>query len=74
MNKVYSSFFPIVENGAKLKTENNIHNGTYDDDNFNVQSKRQVREVNLSLFRNDRSSTFSKMAFKINKAVINIGT
>ena len=72
MNKVYSSFFPIVENGEKLKTENNIHNGTYDDGNFNVQSKRQVREVNL--FRNDRSSTFSKMAFRINKAVINIGT
>ena len=49
-----------MENGGKFKTENKVYNGTHNDVNFDVQSNRQVREVNLSIFRNDRSSTFSK--------------
>ena len=51
---------PIMESGGKVKTENNVCNEAYDDSNFNVQSQRQVRGFNLSLFYNDRSSTFSK--------------
>ena len=49
-----------MENGGKLKTENDVYNEAYDDGHFNVQSKRQAREFNLSLFYNDQSSTFSK--------------
>ena len=63
-----------MENGGKLKTENNVYNGTYDDGNFDVQSKRQVRRVYLSLFRKDQSSTFSKKVFRIDITVIHTGT
>ena len=41
------------------KSENNVYDEALDDGNSDVQSKRQIRGVNLSLFRNDRSSTFS---------------
>ena len=60
-----------MENGGKLKTVNNVYNGKYDDGNFDVQSKRQV---NLSLFRKDQSSTFSKKVLRIDIAVIRTGT
>ena len=55
-----------MENGGKLKTEHNLYNGIYNDGNFYDQSKRQVRGVNLFLFRNDPPSTctFSKKVFR----------
>ena len=52
-----------MENGGKLKTENNVYNEAYVDSNFDAQSKRKVSEFNLSSFYNDRSSTFSKKVF-----------
>ena len=62
-----------MKNGGKLKTENTVYNEAYDDGIFYVQSKRQAREFNLSLFYNARSSTFSKNVFGIDIAVIHIG-
>ena len=53
----------MMENGAKLKTENKIYNETYDDGSFDGQPKTQVKGANLSLFRNDRSSIFSNKVF-----------
>ena len=68
---VSGSFF---SNNGKFreikKLKNNVYNGTYDDGNFDVPSKRQVRGVNISLFRNDRLYTFSKKVFRIDLAVI----
>ena len=52
-----------MENGGKLKTENNVYNEAYVDSNFDAQSKRKVSEFNLSSFYIDRSSTFSKKVF-----------
>ena len=63
-----------MKTGGKLKTENNVHNETCDDGNFDFQSKRQATEFSLSLFSNDRSYTFSKKVFGINIAVIHTGT
>ena len=63
-----------MKNGGKLKTENNVYNEACDDGNFDVQSKRQARGFNLSLFYNDRSSAFSKNVFGIGIAVIHTGT
>ena len=59
--------------GNKKKTENNVYIESYDDGNFDVQPKRQVRGVNLSLFRNNWSSIFSNKVFGIDKAVIHTG-
>ena len=64
----------ILENGGKLKTENNVYNEAYDDGNFDVQPKRQVRGVNLSLYRNDRSFILSNKAFGLDIAVIHMDT
>ena len=61
-------------NGGKLKIENNANNEACDDDNFDVQSTRQARGINLFLFYNDRSSAFSKNAFGIDIAVVHTGT
>ena len=63
-----------MEHGGKLKTENNLYNEAYDADNFDVQSKRQVREFNLFLFYNDQSSTFSEKVFGRFIVVIHTGT
>ena len=63
-----------MKNGGKLQTENNVHNEAYDDDKFDVQSKRQAREFDLSLFYSDRLSTFSKNIFGIDITVIHAGT
>ena len=62
-----------MENGGKLKTENKVYNRTNDDGNFDVQSKRQVRRINLSSFHKDQSATFSKKVFRIDIAVIHTG-
>ena len=59
--------------GWKLKTENNVCNEACDDGNFDVQSKRQATELNLCLFYNDLSSTFSKKVSRIDIAVIYTG-
>ena len=56
------------------KTENNVYNEVYDDSNFDIQSKRQVREVILSLFRDSRSYIFSNRVFGTDIAVIDTGT
>ena len=63
-----------MENGGKFKTENNVYNEAYDNGNFDVQSKRQVRGFNLSLFYNDRSSTFLKKGFGRDIVIIHTGT
>ena len=63
-----------MENSGKLKTENNENNEAYDGGNFDVQPNRQVRGVNLYLFRNGRSFIFSDKAFGIDIAVIHTGT
>ena len=52
-----------MESGGKLKTEYNLHNEACDDNNFDVQLKRQVRGLNLFSFSNDQSSTSSKKVF-----------
>ena len=58
----------------KLKTENNLYNEACDHGNFDVEPKRQVRGVNLSLFRSDQSYIFLNKAFGIDIAVIHTGT
>ena len=57
----------------KKPPENNVYKEAYDDCNFDVQPKRQVKRVNLSLFRNDRSSIFSNRVFGIDITVIYTG-
>ena len=63
-----------MENGEKLQAENNVYNEARDNNNFDVQSKSQVRGVNLTIFWNDRSSSFSTKVFGIDTAVIHTGT
>ena len=64
-----------MENGGKLKTENNVGYEAYGDGNFDIQPKRQVRGVNLSSFRNNQSSVFSNKVFEIDDiAVIHTDT
>ena len=63
-----------MENGGKLNTENNVYNEAYDDRNLDVRLKRQVREVNLSLFWNDQSIFFSNIALGIDTVEIHTGT
>ena len=64
-----------MENGGKLKTENNVFYEAYGDGNFDIQPKRQVRGVNLSSFRNDQLSVFSNKVFGIDDiAVIHTDT
>ena len=58
----------------EIKTEYNLYNEAYDDNNFDVQLKRQVRGVKLSSFRNDQSYTSSKKVFGIDIAEIHAGT
>ena len=49
-----------MENGGKVKTENKLYNEAYNHDNFDIQSKKQVRRFDLSLIRYDRFPSFSK--------------
>ena len=51
-----------------------VYNEAYDDGNFDGQPERQVRGVNVSLFRNDRSSVFWNSVFGRDIAVIHTGT
>lgn len=67
-------FYPEMKNGGKLKTDNNVYNEACDDGNFDVQTNRQVRGVNQSLFQNDRLSIFSDKAFLIDIVVFHTGT
>ena len=56
--------FPIMKNGGKLKTENNVYNEACDDGNVDAQSKRQAIGFNLCLFNKDLSSLFRKRSFE----------
>ena len=62
-----------MEMSGNKKTENNVYNEAYDDGNVDVQPKRHIREVNLSLFRT-RSSIFWNRVFGIDIAVIHTDT
>ena len=65
--------FPIMKNGGKLKTENNVYNEACHDSNFDVKSRRQATGFDLCLIYNDLSSMFSKKVFRIDIAVIHTG-
>ena len=70
--------FPLFLDDNKkwlaIITENKVYFEGYDDSNLDIQPKRQIRGVNLSLFRNDQSSIVWTKVFAINMTVIHTGT